>query len=182
MKELTDYSGEFIPKVELQAFSKDMLAELVKVYSRLYMSLDGFWYLSVMNEVNEDTATACDFWVWSKQIKSEVNRITKLLNIQGNDIQAFMKYMQFSPWFWNLQYEMDIKGNNFGSLTVTGCHTLEALEKEGKGRDKTFCQAVEVKMFDMWAEVFNPDIKVTYSKLPPRQNKDDICCVWEFRI
>ncbi len=98
MNQLNDYSGKFIPNVKLEDFSKETLVELLKVYSKLYLSVDGFWYLSVKEKVNNDTALDCDLWVWERQIKSELKRIGKALNIKGDDVEAFLKIFQMTPW------------------------------------------------------------------------------------
>ena len=182
MRRLRDYSGQLNPNIKLENFSKDVLVKLLKMYSRLYLAVDGFWYLSVKEKVNNDMALACDFWVWGKQCKNEMERITKLLNIQGKDVSSFLKALQLSPWMWNYQYEIEVKNSNFGILTVIQCPTLEALEKEGKGREKTFCKAVETAIFKMYVDCFNSQIEVNYLRIPPRENKDEIACQWEFKI
>ena len=182
MSELRDYSGEFKPQVKFEDFSRSTLIELLKLYSKLFVAVDGFWYLSVMQKINEETATDCDLWVWEKQGKYEIQRINQVLNIKGNDIPAFFKYLQLSPFYRNLEYQMDIQDDNLGIVTVTHCQTLESLEKEGKNREGRFCDFVERRIFTSLAQRANPDIKVTALKLPPRKSKDDICCKWEFRI
>ena len=182
MSKLRDYSGQLNPNIKVEDFSKDVLVKLVKMYSRLYLAIDGFWYLSVKEKVNNDMALACDLWVWRKQCKYEMGRITKLLNIQGKDVVSFLKTLQLTPWMLNLQYEIKVKKNNFGILTVIQCPTLEALEKEGEGRENTFCKDVESAIFNMYADCFTPQIEVNYLKLPPRKNKDEIACQWEFKM
>ena len=180
MGQLNDYSGKLISNVKLENFSRETLIKLIKVYGRLYLSVDGFWFLSVREKVNNDTALDCDFWVWKRQTKSEIKRIGETLDIKGNDVEALLKTFQMSPWTWNLEYEMEVKGLNYGKMTIYKCPTLEALEKEGEGRDKTFCKAVEPIMMDFYAKNFNPKIRASYLKIPPRQTKNEICCIWEF--
>lgn len=75
---------------------------------------------------------------------------------------------------------MEIKAPNYGKVTIHRCPILEALENEGEGRDRTFCQTVETEMMDFYAKNFNPKLRANYLKIPPRQSKDDICCIWEF--
>ncbi len=45
MSRLRDYSGQFNPNLKLEDFSKEVLVKLIKMYGRLYMAVDGFWYL-----------------------------------------------------------------------------------------------------------------------------------------
>ncbi|MBM4451789.1 MAG: hypothetical protein FJ013_03340 [Chloroflexi bacterium] len=182
MKELTDYSGEFNPKLKPEDLSKELLVDLLKLYGRLYRAVDGFWYLAVMDKVNEETATECDFAVWEQMAKYEVERINKISGVQGTDVPAFMKYLQLSPWAWNMEWDVELSDADSAVLTVTKCYTLEALEREGKGRDGSFCKEIETKMWDIWAAGLNPNIKFTYTKLPPRKSKDDICCQWKVEM
>ena len=77
---------------------------------------------------------------------------------------------------------MDIKNDNHAILTVRTCPTLLSLEKEGKGRERQQCHLVCSKALGSNASYFNPNIKVTPPKLPPRESNDDICCQWEFRL
>ena len=43
--------------VQLEELSKAELIELVQLYSKLFLAVDGFWYLAVNALVDEDTAT-----------------------------------------------------------------------------------------------------------------------------
>jgi len=179
VSDLKDYSQEFKSDLKLEDFSKGMLAELLKMYGRLYRAVDGYWYLAAMEKMDEATAIDLDFLVWEQMAKYEVEKITKLLNIKEKDVPAFLKYFQLSPWVMNLECRMEVTDARSGILTVDKCYTLEALEREGKGRDNDFCKIVETKMFDMWAAAFNPDIKFIPLQLPPRKSKDEICCRWK---
>lgn len=180
MTKLSDYSGEPIPDLELTHFSYDTLVELLKLYSRFYMALDGFWYLTIKERLSNEEALACDINVWDKMGRYELARITKLLNIQGNDVAAFIKGMQISPWFRVIESTFELSDHNNATLTITNCPTLNALEKEGEGRENQICNIVEPRVFKEYASFFNPDIEVKCLESPPRKSKEGICCQWQF--
>ena len=180
MAKLEDYSGGFLPNPKPGDFSPDTLTRLVKLYSRLYVALDGFWYLTVKDRVNNDEAMACDIRVWEIVTRYEMVRITRELNIQGNDVVALMKALQFTPWFQSCEYRIEIKGPDYATITFTVCPTLNALEKEGEGRENQICNIVDRKILQKYADFFDPAIKVKSLISPPRKNKDGICCEWEF--
>ena len=180
MEKLNDYSGEFLADLNISDFSSDTLAELVALYGRLYIALDGFWYLAVKEGVSNEEALACDIWTWDKVCKYEMAKITKKLNIQGNDVIALMKAIQVSPWFGQTQFKIEVKNSNNAIITIARCPTLEALEREGGGREKEICSMVSARVFRNYASYFNPDIAVKCLKIPPRKNKDEISCQWEF--
>ena len=179
---MRDYSGEFLPELKLEDFSADTLLGLVKLYSRLYMAVDGFWYLAVKERLGNDEALACDIRAWEMNAKYELTRVTRQLNIQGNDVVAFVKAVQLTPWFLNMEYEIEIENRSSAVLTVTHCPTLDALEKEGEGRENQICNIFEPTVFKSYASFFNPDAEVKCLKSPPRDNQGEICCQWQFTL
>lgn len=180
MKNLEDYSGPFRSDIKLEDFSREKLIELVRLYTKLYIAIDGFWFLAVKEKFGEEAALDCDLWAWGKQIPYEMKRIGQALKIEGRDLEAFMKTFQFEPWFVNMKYTFEKDGENKLTMTVTHCPTLEALEKEGKGREKAICNYIEPALFQKYVQFFNPRGRVAAIKVPPRQNKEGLCCQWEF--
>ena len=180
MEKLNDYSGQFLPDLKLSDFSHDTLAKISELYCKLYIAVDGFWYLTLKERISNKEALASDILVWKKVCKYEMARITKQLNIQGNDVIALMKAFQVTPWVQQMQHKMEAESSGRAVLTVTSCPTLTALEKEGEGRENEICGIVESEIFDSYASFFSSDIKVKCLKLPPRKSKDEICCQWEF--
>ena len=100
----------------------------------------------------------------------------------GCDIVALVKALQFIPWFQRMKYKIKLKGKNNAILTVTYCPTLNALEKEGEGRENQICNIVDPKWFRDYASFFNSNIRVKGLKTPPRLSKSDICCRWQFTL
>ena len=182
VKELTDYTGPLLPELNFDDFSHDTLVKILAMYAKLYIALDGFWYMTVMERNGNDEALACDIQAWTLMSKYEKKRISETLNIKGNDVLSFMKTLQISPWFIHTKYHMDMKDNNNATLTVTHCPTLDALEKEGKGRQKDICGIFEPKIFKNYASLFSPNMEVRALSPLPRENRQDICCSWSFGL
>ena len=182
MTKLRDYSGKFDPDFGHNKLSRDALLKLLKGYSEYILRIDGHWYLTVMQKWGNDAAFDCDVMVWEKLALYEMRMISSLLNIYGDDVVTVMKAMQVSPWMWTYECATDIKSNDHAITTCHNCPTLLALEKEGKGREKLICQELEPKLMGIMAHFFNPDIKVTPLKLPPRKSSNEICCQWEFKL
>jgi len=182
MRQMSGHSGQVDANMELESFSKDFLIKLLKLYSRLYLALDGFWYLSVKERSGNEQALACDLWVWEIMSRYELSKVTELLGIQGNNVSTFIKAIRFTPWFWNMKYEVEVNNENDAILTVSHCPTLEALEKEGEGREESICRDVDTIMFQNYAQFFNPDMQAIPLKLPPRKSREEICCQWQFKV
>ena len=167
---------------QLEGFSKAELVELVRLYSRLFLAVDGFWYLAVKEVVDEDTATECDLWVWDRYTPYEIKRLMQLRKIKGSDLAAFATCFGLSPWFSNLTYRFTQEGENKLTLTVLECPTLQALEREGTGRENTICRKVDPELLQMYIQFFNPKGKANPIELPPRASGASICCRWQFVI
>ncbi len=182
MKKLDDYRGEFFPDLKLSDFSPDTLVQLLKLYSKLYMAMDGFWYLAVKERAGDQEALACDIKVWEDMVKYETLMIRRQLKIRGNDITSLMKVTQLCPWFQLTISNIEIEDSSRATLTVVYCPTLESLENKGQGTEYKTCNVVCRRINEIIASQFSPDIKVDCLKLPPRESRDDICCQWEFRL
>ncbi|MFC2019848.1 DUF6125 family protein [Chloroflexota bacterium] len=179
---MDDYSGQFRPNLSYRDLSHELLAKLLALYSRLYIGLDGFWYLAVGERISNEEALACDIKAWEGICKYEMAKITRKLNIQGGDVVSFMKAMQLTPFFLSMQHQIDIKDQNHAVLTITHCPTLAALEKEGLGREAEICRLFDPKAFQNYASFFSPDIEVKCLEAPPRKDRGGICCRWEFGL
>jgi hypothetical protein len=182
MAKLADYGGEFDPKFSHDKFSKKTLLRLLKAYFEYMRRIDAFWYATVMDRWGNDEAFNCDVRVWGKGLPYEIRVISSLLGIHGDDVATVMKYLQVSPWMRIHEYEIDMKSSNHAVVTHFTCPILLAMEKEGKGREKLECQELEPKVFRTIAHYFNPSIKVTGLKVPPRTSYSDVCCQWEYKL
>ena len=169
-------------KAQLEELSKAELVDLIRLYSKLFLAVDAFWYLTVREKVDEDTATACDIRVWEKYTPYEFKRLMALRNIKGSDLEAFSTALSFSPWFANLEYRLTREGENRLTFTVLECPTLQALKREGSGRENVICRQVDPKLFQIMIQCFNPRGKATPVELPPETYGKSICCRWQFSI
>jgi Family of unknown function (DUF6125) len=182
MTQLVDYSGRFDPAFSHEKLRSETLLKLLKAYNDYLLRVDGYWYLTVMNKWGNDEAFDCDVKVWEKAQVWEMKTISSLLNIHGDDVATVFKYMQVSPWMHIYDATLALRNPDHGLLTINHCPTLTSLEKEGTGREKRICRELEPKLMGIQAGFFNPKIRVTPLKVPPRTDYRDCCCQWEFRL
>jgi hypothetical protein len=167
---------------ELERYSKATLIELLRLYSKLYIALDGFWYLAMKGEFGNEKALKHDIWVWEKMHKREFEGLIKVLGIQQRDLHTFFQVFLLTPWFHQTEYQVDFENEHYAVLTIHHCPTLLALEKEGEGREKEICHVVDVDYFDKFAKLFNPNLGASPLQLPPRQIKEGFCCKWAYTL
>ena len=182
MRELSDYTGEFDPNLRFEDFSKETLVKLLGVYAKLYQTVDGFWYLSVKERMNNEQAVACDLWVWERQTPYEMARLCKVLRIKRDGVASAMKALQVGPWSFTHKLGIEVRDKNDAILTISYCPTLEVLEREGNGREQSICRQVDFAAKRKLASFFHPSMEVVPLKLPPRESKHEICCQWQFKL
>ena len=182
MKKLSDYSGGFEPELTHDTFNSETLFKLLQVYAAHMIRIDGLWYGSVMSKWGNDVALKYDINIMKKARIQEIEAISGLMNIKGSDVATMVKVIQLSPWVRTLDFQMDVRDNDYATYMVRACPTLFTLEKEGKGRGREICLDVCLLGMRITADHFNREIKIEPLKLPPRESEKEICCHWEFSI
>ena len=168
--------------LKLEDLPRESLTGLVRLYSRLMMDIDGFWFLSMKDRVGNEEAIACDNWVWERVVKKMLTDLARLIGVQGRDVVDFMTVIQATPLHYVVEESMEARNRNHATLTVTHCPTLAALEKEEAGRDAEHCRLACAVTRARHAKLFNPAIEVKCLTMPPRRDKDAIFCRWQYNI
>jgi hypothetical protein len=181
-KLLKDYSGDFDPDFSYDKLSRETLLELLRAYGDYVRMIDGNWYMEVLRRCGNEIAFACDTSVWMRLDPFEMETTKRLLGTGGDTPLAMAKTLQASPWASVYKTKVEVINEDHVILTYLTCPTIVSLEKEGTGREKFICQGLEVKLMSVKAYCFNPAIKITPLKLPPRNGPDDVCCVWELTL
>jgi len=185
MEELRDYSGPLRPDLKMEDFSKAALVRLWQAAGKLYVGLDGVWYSLIREKYGEDVARELDAELWRREAPLEVRRNREAMNIWGDDVEAVLKFLQVDPGGGAIfpEFTCEMKDRNTGILTVKRCLGLEYYERHGETElQKHACEVLDAEGFQQAASLFNPKIKVTPLKLPPRKSKDEIACQWEFKM
>jgi hypothetical protein len=107
------------------------------------------------------------------------------MNIYGTDVEALFKFFQVHPQLTGLEYEVefDLKSQTHGLYTIKRCRSLEYFERHREDKIlKYVCEVIDTGAMETTARLFNPNMVVTPLKLPPRENRDEVACVWKFEI
>ena len=182
--ELEDYSGEFKLDLQMTEFSKDALARICRASGMLYVGLGGIYYSWAKTKWGEDVAAELEAEVWRRAAYLDVRRAKEVMNIDGDDVATVFKVYQVDPGvIGKLDATYRLEGRNHGIMTVNKCRSLAYFARHQEDfRQKNVCEVVDVEGFANTARLIHPNITATPLKLPPRKNRDDIACQWEFKI
>jgi len=191
MAELPDYSGGLIggetnPEMLLGSLSKEALVRLLFQANRLYLRLSGDYENTITRRWGGDVSFECTVEAWDEHCPFNKECVCGALNIQGNDVEAYFKYMQMNPGLGLLYpMEWELKNQGHGIMTVTRCMSLEYFERTGQDEYMRKCcgpEGFEWHGFNLAARLFHPEMKVTALRNPPRKGVDEIACQWEVRL
>jgi len=184
MAKLKDYSGEYKQDLKLTDFTQEALVRLLDAAGRLYIGADGMWTTVIRKRYGDDVALSCSKEVWETNWQHELLRPCVAMNIKGNDVATAFKHLQIDPGFAVMyDCEFNLINKEHGIFTVKRCDTLLYCERHNNTwLQKLVCEELDVPLFKRHAAHFNPNIRVTALKLPPRNSKNDIACRWEYNM
>ncbi len=163
----------------LLQLSKEELVGLIEEYMKLYLTLDGLWFLSVEKECGHDVATKLDVEVWESLAPREAKRISNARKITGGGIEAVIEAFKFRPSFITKEYNV-IREKNRAIVRVTRCRSLHAMERDK--REVSSCIRVLENVYPKFAKGIDSSVQFRVVKAPPRKSVDDTCCEWEIEI
>jgi len=94
-------------------------------------------------------------------------------------VEAFFKVSQLMAVAGNIKMEMELLTKNHGIMRATSCPTIDALVKEGAGREQNFCRVIEQRMMDFQTAFFNPNMKAVPVRIPPETLGCGLYCEWK---
>ena len=147
--------------------------------------MDTYWQEQMRNRVSDEAALECLNQNWCRIGKYEMKWSMDAMNIQGNDVEAYVKANQLLPSFTQgvYEYDWDLKAKDHAILTVQYCPALASLEKRGlTDRITWMCHVQEYETMIAYMEAVNPKMRVKPLKQAPRKSPDEIACQWEFTM
>lgn len=163
---------------ELEKLPKETLIDLVKMYSRNWMTLDGLWFSGVEERYGLDAAMDIDTRMWQIGSMIETKRIKELLKM-GGGLENILRAINFMSWSPSFGYEYDILDDR-AIWTCRRCPPQEQRIKAGIGEFP--CKPTFDACFNNVIQVIDPAFKVRCIFCPPDPHPDDTWCQWEFYL
>lgn len=158
----------------------EKIADFIFMHLRNMWAVDGLYFLFIEEKFGTEEATEIDSKVWDAMGKIEAKRIRKLFNIKENDINSFMKTLEYSGWAMDLEDKETSIENSIGIIRNKKCRVQNT--RLSKGLSEFGCKLVRYNFLKSFAKEFNPNIEVTCNVCPPDEHPKDLWCEWEFKI
>lgn len=162
----------------LSAFSKDELIELIEIYSKNWLAMDGVWFQSVERKLGMDEAMFHDAEAWKRFTVIEAKRIKEFLKLPDNSgIDGLAKALRLRFYANINEDKIEIDGN---SLTYTSVNCRVQRARERKGMPFHPCKSVGVIEYSGFAETIDSRFVCECISCYPDITDNSCCCKWKF--
>lgn len=164
----------------LDNYSREELIELIDLYSKNWLAMDGVWFLEVEKDHGLDRAMDYDHRIWKEYTKIEAKRIKDFLKLPpqgGLDGLARALKLRF---YANLNRdEVTIEGRSL-TYRAIDCRVQRAREK--KGLPFHPCRTVGLVEYGGFARVIDERLSCECLSCFPEITDPSCCCSWKFTL
>lgn len=162
----------------LSQFSKDQLIELIEIYSKNWLAMDGVWFQSVERKLGMDEAMYHDGEAWKRFTVIEAKRIKEFLKLPDNSgIDGLEKALKLRFYANINEDKIEIEGN---TLTYTSVNCRVQRARERKGMPFHPCKSVGIIEYTEFAKTIDSRFTCECVSCYPDITDDECCCKWKF--
>jgi len=162
----------------IEKMTKQQLLEVLRLFSRNWITLDGLWFSLVEDTFGLEAALDLDLQMWERHALIEARRIKKHLGIQGGGVKGVLKALRFMTFDVTMPFSYSLDGPHEATLWITTCKPQEARIRTGRGEFP--CKEVGRACYATVAGVIDSDVRAECVFCPPDPHPPDVWCKWKF--
>lgn len=164
----------------LEALSREELYELIEIYSKNWLALDGVWFQSIERKLGMDEAMEHDEQAWIRFTKIEAKRIKAFLKLpEQAGIEGLKKALAFRFYANINRDEITVSGNTLLYRTLE-CRVQTARSR--KGMEFHPCKSVGIVEYTGFAQVIDSRFTCECVSCYPDITDDTCNCAWLFTL
>ncbi len=164
----------------LSSLSKEQLIELIDIYSKNWLAMDGVWFQSVEQRLGMDEAMLHDAEAWRRFTVIEAKRIKDFLGLPDNSgVEGLAKALRLR-FYANINKDIiEIEGS---TLTYTSVDCRVQRARERKGMPFHPCKSVGIIEYSGFAKEIDERFTCECISCYPDVTDDSCCCKWRFTL
>ena len=166
-------------EVDFDTLPHETLVTLLKLYSRFFLALDGFWFLAAKEKLGYDIALELDTKAWEGYFPYEAKKVRAALGIDDISVRGIIDSLKYSALVPCMTHVIPESSEERGVFSVYNCPSLAAMERSGY---PPTCEPVGMKSFGAYVKAINPRARVRFLDGPPRKSPKDVSCKWEITL
>lgn len=164
----------------LSRLSREELLELIGIYSKNWLAMDGVWFQSIERTAGMDAALFHDERAWERFTVIEARRLKAFLNLEERPGLEGLEKALSLRFYANLN-ESAIEYEN-GALIYTMKKCRVQTARERKGMPYHPCKRVGIVEYGGFARAIDDRILCECLSCYPDVTDDTCCCKWAFRL
>ena len=161
-------------------YSKEELIELIEIYSKNWLALDGVWFQSLERKLGMNEAMYHDAEAWKRFTAIEARRIKTFLNLGDHSgTEGLAKALKLRFYANINDDEIAINGN---TLTYSAVNCRVQTARKRKGMPFHPCKSVGLIEYSGFASVIDDRFVCECISCYPDITDDICCCKWKFTL
>ena len=164
----------------LNQYTKDELIELIGLYSKNWLAMDGVWFQSIERTRGMEEAMYHDIEAWKRFTVTEAKRIKAFLKLpEQAGVEGLAKALKLR-FYANINDDrIDVEGS---TLTYTSVNCRVQRARESKGMPFHPCKSVGIVEYGAFARTIDPRFTCECVSCYPDITDDSCCCKWRFTL
>lgn len=159
-------------------FPKEKLVELLHIYAKNLLALDGTWFQSIESKRGMEEAIEHDENAWRRYTESEARRIKTFLHLPDNaGIEGLMQALPLRMNAIQHTIEMHPEGNTL-LYRLLDCRVQTARAR--KKMPFHPCKSVGIQEHTYFAKIIDPRFKCEAISCFPDITDPSCSCAWKF--
>ena len=164
----------------IDELSREQLLELIDIFSKNWLAMDGVWFQSIEQKFGMDEAMLHDINAWQRFTAIEAHRIKVFLQLPEHaGLEGLARAFGFRFYARLNRYEISIDGNIL-TYCVKDCRVQTARAR--KGMPFHPCKSVGIVEYDGFARTIDDRFRTECLSCHPDVTQEDCACVWQFTL
>ncbi|CAK7047513.1 DUF6125 family protein [Phascolarctobacterium sp.] len=164
----------------LEQFSREQLLELIQIYCKNWLAMDGVWFQSVERKFGMDEAMEHDCNIWEAFTKIEARKIKEFLKLpQRAGIEGLKRALALRMYANINADEIIIDGSTLIYRTLD-CRVQNARKR--KGMEFHPCKPVGVIEYTGFAKELDDRFECEAVSCYPDVTDESCNCAWKFTL
>ncbi len=164
----------------LSALTKEQLLDLIEVYAKNWLALDGVWFQSIEDKLGMDEAMEHDACAWERFTAIEARRIKQFLNLPEYAGLAGLRDALRLRFYANINASEIILDDTSLLYKMKECRVQKARRRKQMSYHP--CKPVGIIEYSGFAKVIDPRIKCECLSCYPDIEDQSCSCSWLFTI
>ena len=164
----------------LNLLSKEELIELIEIYSKNWLALDGVWFQSVESKDGMDAAMYHDREAWARFTVIEAKRIKEFLHLPEHAGTEGLARALGYRFYANLNQGEIQQDAQTLIYRVPECRVQTARKRKGMCWHP--CKMVGIVEYTEFAKVVDSRFRCECLSCYPDVTDESVCCAWRFTL